>query len=71
MGAYPPSPSCDHLNFVKHAFMHGTYRITGDMEVWCEYQVGAGAENIEVEARRKCVFSVRATPTGGATCRRG
>ena len=40
MGAYPPSPSCDHLNFVKHAFMHGTYRITGDMEVWCEYQVG-------------------------------
>ena len=40
VGAYPPSPSCDHLNFVKHAFMHGTYRITGDMEVWCEYQVG-------------------------------
>ena len=41
VGAYPPSPSCDHLNFVKHAFMHGTYRITGDMEVWCEYQVAS------------------------------
>ena len=56
VGAYPPSPSCDHLNFVKHAFMHGTYRITGDMEVWCEYQVGAGAELREVEARRKCLL---------------
>ena len=40
VGAYPPSASCDHLNFVKHAFMHGTYRITGEMDVWCEYQVG-------------------------------
>ena len=43
VGAYPPSASCDHLNFVKHAFMHGTYRITGEMDVWCEYQVGSWA----------------------------
>ena len=32
---------------------------------------GDCAELREVEARRKCVCSVRATPTGGATCRRG
>ena len=38
VGAHEPSPSCDHLNFAKHVFQPGSYRLAGDMVAWCGHQ---------------------------------
>ena len=38
VAAHEPSPSCDHLNFAKHVFQPGSYRLAGGMVAWCGHQ---------------------------------
>ena len=38
VAAHEPSPSCDHLNFAKHVFQPGSYRLAGDMVARCGHQ---------------------------------
>ena len=57
VSAFEPSPSCDYLNFAKHVFFTGTYKLKNDMIVKCQYYKENLNQNDVKLARKSLMIS--------------
>ena len=54
VSAFEPSPSCDHLAFVKHVFYWWTYKLSNDVFVQCRFY--QQLNQLETKSARKLLM---------------
>ena len=57
VSTYTPSPSCDHINFAKHVFSTGTYKLDNDLKLKCQYYKENLNQNDVKLARKSLMLS--------------